>query len=125
MGMFDSLLQQLESSPVVQKTVEDFKNLQRVLVATVNRFDERFGALDAKADKIIFLLEHTDKTIVPAGDDGLMKLLGESGEEMIVRDDFAPIPVVNHESEGHFVGDGSQAEQRFKERFGDAVRVIS
>src|SRR6266481_5297386 len=81
MGMFDGLLQQLENSPIVQKTVEDFKNIQRVLVATVNRFDERFGVLDAKADRIIYLLEHGDKTIVPAGDDGLMKLLGESDEE--------------------------------------------
>lgn len=96
MGMLDGMIEQLEKSPIVQKTIKDFENIRQILVATVNRFDERFGQLDAKADRIIFLLEHPHQG-APAGDDGLMKLFESSGQEMVIQK-FEAIPVV-HESE--------------------------
>lgn len=104
MGMLDGLIEQLENSPIVKKTIVQFEQVRDILVATVNRFDQRFGQIDEKlasvdtnTTRILFILEHPSN-IVPAGDDGLMKLLEASGQEMIVRDDFKPIPVV-HESE--------------------------
>lgn len=97
MGMLDGLIQQLETSPIVQNAMKEFLSIKAILVATVNRFDQRFGVLDSKADRIIFLLEHPHQG-APAGDDGLMKILEDSGEQMIVRNDFKPITVV-HETE--------------------------
>lgn len=111
MGMLDGLIEQLENSPAVAKAMAQFNQLREIFVATVNRFDSRFQSaqdlqvaiskslldLHAKMDEILFHLKHPSD-IAPAGDDGLMKMLESSGKEMIVRDDFQPIPVV-HETE--------------------------
>lgn len=111
MGMLDGLIEQLENSPAVAKAMVQVNEFRAILVATVNRFDTRFQSaqdlqvaiskslldLHSKADEILYHLKHPSD-IVPAGDDGLMKVLESSGKEMIIRDDFEPIPVV-HETE--------------------------
>lgn len=113
MGMLDGLIEQLENSPAVAKATAQVNEFRAILVATINRFDSRFQSaqdlqvaiskslidLHTKVDEVLFRLKHPSD-IVPAGDDGLMKMLESSGEEMIVRNDFEPIAVV-HETEAN------------------------
>lgn len=110
-GVLDGLIQQLETSPMVQKAMAEFLSVKNILVATVNRFDQRFGeaeerlknlhasveGVDIKAERIIFLLEHPSD-IRPAGNDGLMKMLEDAGQQMLITEKFEPMPA-QHESE--------------------------
>lgn len=83
MAMIDGLIEGLAESPAVKNAMAQFKQVRDILVATVNRIDERFGQQDAKLlliaqgmDKILAILQK-DPLVAPAADDGIQALIGE------------------------------------------------
>jgi hypothetical protein len=97
MGMLDGLIEQLEQSPTVARTMEQFNSVKNILIATVNRFDARFQQaenlaiaqsealvrIEQKIDRLIFINQFSSD-MKPAADDGLlaMSLASESTEAM-------------------------------------------
>lgn len=113
MGMLDGLIEQLEKSPVVQNAMVQFDGVRKILVATVNRFDSRFGEADTKTDelnrkldRILFILENPSYTPL-AGEHVLA--LSENSEVQTcpvvgctiqtIHEHGDGLPVVAHESE--------------------------
>jgi hypothetical protein len=102
MGMFESLISQLETSEVVKSTIKKFEGVREILVATVNRFDQRFGdaekrdqeyytvlvdklnSVEAKLDRVLFSLDHPSD-IAPAGDDGLLAMHFEIEPDFVTK----------------------------------------
>jgi hypothetical protein len=74
--MFDlqSIIDNLLKSPAIQSAMAEAMELRNNIIKTCVRFDARFDALEERANRIIFLLEHPSD-IIPAGDDGLVRLL--------------------------------------------------
>lgn len=93
MAFFDlqMMLDKLADSPQVKQAMIQFIEVREGIINAAAHFNSRFDALEslmkdsnAKQDKILFLLEHPSD-VAPAGDDGLMKLLAESGQEMQIQ----------------------------------------
>lgn len=88
MGMMDGLLESLGESPAVQEALAVLKGSAQGFANAMVHFNNRLDGIEAKQDKIIILLEQRSNTL-PAGDDGLMKLLAENGEDMVIISNLA------------------------------------
>lgn len=92
-----AILDKLLDNPEIKKVVEQFSQVANGVVIAMKHFNGRFDALElevkansAKMDKLLFSQEHPSN-VLPAGDDGLMKLLGEQGESMRIQE-VGPMP---------------------------------
>lgn len=109
MSMIDSLIEGLGKAPAVQEAMNKLQELKVAVVLSLTRFNEKLETLEANDKTIIenqekiLRLINGDPTVVPAADDGLLKLLAEHGEEMII------------------IGSGSDAEKKFQQNIADAV----
>jgi len=106
-----AMLDKLADSPQVKLAMDQFVELHNGIINAVTHFNSRFdkqdqfttgfaqlvdcklSSIEGKCDKILFLLEHPSD-VAPAGDDGLLKMLSESGEEMVIQHP-EPMPIVN------------------------------
>lgn len=85
MGLFDSVVSSMGESPQIQEALTLLKNYVQGQVNAMAHFNTRMDQFEAKVDRMLFILEHPSN-IAPAGDDGLMKLLAENGEEMQIQE---------------------------------------
>lgn len=85
MGMVDGLIEQLGNSPAVQDAMGKLIELREGVIQAMAHFNTRLDVMDGKLDRIIFSIEHPSD-IAPAADDGLMKLLADDGQEMIIQE---------------------------------------
>lgn len=88
----DSILAKLAENPAIKQVISQVTDVCGGVVKAMTHFNNRFDVIEAmhkensaKLDKLLFSVEHRCDT-VSAGDDGLMKMLAESGEEMRIQE---------------------------------------
>lgn len=108
MAMIDGLIEGLAESPAVKNAMAQFKQVRDILVATVNRIDERFGQQDAKLlliahgmDKVLAILQK-DPLVAPAADDGIQALVYESEVLPCPVEGCQVVGIHAHDSDGPF-----------------------
>lgn len=99
MSLFDmdSIMGKLAENPAIQKVIEQVTEVCNGVVLAMTHFDQRFDTIEnlhridsAKLDRVLFAISNPSQ-ISPAADDGLMGLLADGGEEMIMQE-VEPMP---------------------------------
>ena len=129
MGLFDGakesamkgLLDQVMQSEDVQQGIKIASDAKNALIATANRFDTRFNALEQLAtaqaqatlrieQKLNQIYDTLHSDVVPAAPDGLMQLMGE---DFKVQETFDPIPVPAPDGLMQLMGDDFKVQEKF------------
>lgn len=87
-----AILDKLLENPEIKKVVVQFSEVANGVVIAMKHFNGRFDTLEneikslrGEIEKLVLAKEHPSN-VAPAGDDGLLRLLEESGQTMRIQE---------------------------------------
>jgi hypothetical protein len=85
MALFDlqAMIEKLSQAPPVQEAIDNLIRIKTNHANSMIRMDARFDALEAKLDRLLLLAEKPVSNMVPAADDGLLKLLASESAILV------------------------------------------